>query len=249
MAIEDLRVKAGELAGAYQQLAEIDMARREFLTTIAHELRTPLTAASGFLQIVRLGMMQGEALQQALETVARNVEHIVTLVNDILFLQEMDLIFSDFEAVDIGAVVAASVEALRTKAAKNSVGINLTIAPNLPPVAGDAKSLERAYTAILDNAIKFSPDGGDVNVNVYPEGEWVGCSIQDHGVGIPQEALSKIFDRFFRVEQIGGHLFSGVGLGLSIAKQVIEQHQGKIDVQSTLGQGSEFAVHLRAATP
>ena len=89
MAIEDLRLKAGDLAQAYQQLAELELARREFLTTIAHELRTPLTSASGFLQVVQMGMLDGEALNQALETISRNIEQIITLINDILFLQEM----------------------------------------------------------------------------------------------------------------------------------------------------------------
>ena len=90
MAIEDLRIKAGELAHAYQQLAELDMARREFLTTIAHELRTPLTSASGFLQMIKMGYLEGGALDEALEKVSRNVDQIVSLTNDILFLQEMD---------------------------------------------------------------------------------------------------------------------------------------------------------------
>ena len=92
MAIEDLREKARELAEAYQQLAELEHARSEFLTTIAHELRTPLMAANGFMQVIRTGKIQGEALKSAVETVSRNIEDIIALTNDILFLQEMDLI-------------------------------------------------------------------------------------------------------------------------------------------------------------
>ncbi len=247
MAIEDLRLKAGELAGAYQQLAEQELVRSEFLTTIAHELRTPLTSASGFLQVVTMGMMQGEALQTALKTVARNVQQIVSLVNDILFLQEMDLILSDFEPIDVGAVVASIVEQERGAAEKSSVGFNMNIVPNLPKVSGDAKSLERAFAAVLNNAVKFSPDGGEVNVVVGFEKGWVQVSIRDQGIGISDEFLPRIYDRFFRLEEFEGNLFGGVGLGLSIAKQVFEQHGGEIKVESEAGKGSEFVIHLKAA--
>ena len=109
MAIEDLRLKARELAEAYQQLAEEEFARSAFLTTIAHELRTPLMAASGYVQAIRSGMMRGEALQNALDTIGRNLEEITSLTNDILFLQEMDLIPSDFKPVDVNGVVQAAI--------------------------------------------------------------------------------------------------------------------------------------------
>ena len=125
MAIEDLRIKAGELAHAYQQLAELDMARREFLTTIAHELRTPLTSASGFLQMIRMGYLEGDALDEALEKVSRNVDQIVSLTNDILFLQEMDLILSDFEPIKLGELVIELLRGEREHAYQMGVDIRL----------------------------------------------------------------------------------------------------------------------------
>ena len=245
MAIEDLRIKASELANAYQQLAELEYKRSEFLTTIAHELRTPLTAASGFLQVIRMGAIQGDTLNSAMETVARNVQEIIALVNDILFLQEMDLIIQAGEPTEIGAVVAAAVEQQRNHATRNQVGLNLTIAPKLPRIKADARTLERALVAILDNAIKFSPDGGDVNVDVRRDNRELLIEVRDHGVGIPPEAVPHIFERFFHVDEVGSHLFRGVGLGLSIAKQVIEQHGGKIGVASELGKGSQFTILLK----
>lgn len=244
MAIEDLRLKAKELAEAYQQLAELDYARRQFLTTIAHELRTPLMAASGFMQVILSGKLQGEALISALGTVERNLRDIIALVNDILFLQEMDLILPEFQPIDIGSVIATAVEQQRAQAERNRVGLRLTIPSNLPPVFADTKSLVRAFSAILNNAIKFSPDGGEVLIEVSHDDRVLNVLFQDHGVGIPPEALPKIFDRFFHLDNIGGHLFRGVGLGLSIARQVIEQHHGSIEVQSELGKGSAFIVHL-----
>lgn len=244
MAIIDLRVKAQELADAYQQLAELDFARREFLTTVAHELRTPLTSVSGFVQLIRMGLVEGEAFNTALETVYRNVQDIISLVNNILFLQEMELIFPEFQPLDIGSLVAGAVEQQRTHARRNQVGVNLNIAPRMPAVPGDAKSLERALVAILDNAIKFSPDGGEILVDVVGEDRQVKVIVRDKGVGIPEDALPHIFDRFYHLDKVGGHLFRGIGLGLSIARQVIEQHGGKILVDSELGKGSTFTVTL-----
>lgn len=244
MAIEDLRLKARELAEAYQQLAEMDYARHEFLTTIAHELRTPLTAAGGFLQMIRKGVLQGEALTAALDRVANNIQDIVTLTNDLLFLQEMDLILTDFQEIDLGKTVTSVLEQLCERAERGGIVTELKIVPGLPNVSGDATSLERAITAIMDNAIKFSPDGGTVFVEVNYNSSWVWVRVEDHGVGIPSEAIPRIFDRYYRLDEVGGHLFRGVGLGLSIARKVIEEHGGRISVDSTLRKGSVFTVYL-----
>lgn len=140
MAIEELRIKARELADAYQQLAEMECARNEFLTTIAHELRTPLTAAGGFLHLIQSGILQGEVLDSALDTVGNNIQSIISLTNDILFLQEMELILPDFQPTDVGGVVASAVEQYRSRAQANGVGMQVKIAPGLPKVLADART-------------------------------------------------------------------------------------------------------------
>ena len=248
MAIEDLRLKAGELAQAYQQLAEQELARREFLTTIAHELRTPLTSASGFLQVIQMSMLDGEALNRALETVSRNIEQIISLINDILFLQEMDLILSEFEPVDVGELVVKVVSAEKGFAEETEVDLKLHIAPNIPQLPGDENSLERALSAIINNAIKFSIYKGIVEVIVDHNPSFIWISIRDQGIGIAQKNLPNIFNRFWRTEEYDGHLFGGVGLGLSIARQVIQQHGGEIKVESVEGKGSTFTVRLKLSS-
>jgi CRP-like cAMP-binding protein len=132
MAIADFRKKTEELSMAYDQLSELEQARNEFLTTIAHELRTPLMAASGFLQLIQVGKLQGEALASALETISANLKEIITLTNNILFLQEMDMILPEFQPTDIGSVVTAALEQQRSHAEQNRVGLRLSIAPGLP---------------------------------------------------------------------------------------------------------------------
>ncbi len=245
MAIDSLRVKATELSIAYQRLAEEEFARREFLSTIAHELRTPLTAANGFLQVARRTTLDDATRQSALETVDRNLQKIITLVNDILFLQEIDLIFSEFQPTDIGALVLDLTNAYRPHAEKKGVQLQIDIAADIPRLPADSKTLQRALGALMDNAIKFSLDGGTVLVQVVRREDVVQIIFHDTGVGIPSDILPRIFDRFFHTDELGGHLFGGVGLGLSIARQVVEQHGGRIHVQSTPGKGSIFVVELK----
>ncbi|MBN1146420.1 MAG: cyclic nucleotide-binding domain-containing protein [Anaerolineales bacterium] len=248
MAIEDLRLKAGELAAAYQQLAEQEFARRSFLTTISHELRTPLTTASGFLQLIENSLAQGHSLdlqtqQAALKSASRNLQEIVALVNDILFVQEMDLILPSFEPTNLKEVLLAVVEKYAARVHENEVELLVQI-PDLPSTPGDARSLQRAFGAILDNAVKFSYPGGKVEVLAGEESGQVWVEVRDYGVGIPADILPRIFDRFFHIDQIEGRLYRGAGLGLSIARQVIEQHHGKIEVQSELGSGTRVKVTL-----
>lgn len=245
LAVDDIRMRASELAEAYQRLAEQDLARREFLSNIAHELRTPLMVANGNLQILQRGILKGEQLAAGIDTVARNVQQIVTLVNDILFLQEMDLVLPDFQKVDMNEVGYAVIGKYAAAAQERNVSLRFTPSPNLPPVWGDPKSLERALMALVDNAIKFSPQGGDVKINLSKNDPWILVSVEDRGIGIAKENLARIFDRFYHLERSGDHVFGGIGLGLAITRQVIQQHQGSLDVVSTPGKGSTFTMTLK----
>ena len=245
LAVDDIRLRASELAEAYQKLAEQDLARREFLSNIAHELRTPLMVASGNLQILQKGILKGEQLAAGIDTVTRNVQQIVTLVNDILFLQEMDLVLPDFQKVDMNEVGYTVVGKYAASAQEHGVSLRFTPNANVPPVWGDPKSLERALMALVDNAIKFSPQGGDVRINLSKNDAWVLVSVEDHGIGITKENLPRVFDRFYHLERSGDDLFSGIGLGLAITRQVIEQHQGSLNVVSTPGKGSTYTMTLK----
>lgn len=245
MAVDDLRMRAGELAQAYQKLAEQDLARREFLTNIAHELRTPLMVAGGYLQMVQNGVLKGEQLSVGIEAISRNVQQIITLVNDILFLQEMDLVLPDFQAVDMNQVAQSVVDRFQSRTSGGNVTLRFKPDPDLPPVSGDPKSLERALASLVDNAIKFSPRGGEVTIRFEQKDDDVFVSVEDRGIGIKKENLPRIFDRFHHLERSGDDLFGGIGLGLAITRQVIEQHHGKLEVESAPGRGSTFTLSLK----
>ncbi len=244
MAIEDLQLRASELAQAYQKLAEQDLARRDFLTNIAHQLRTPLMAASGYLQMLKLGKLSGSNLNEALEAVSRNVGQIVSLVNDVLFLQEIELVLGDFQPVDMSEIARVVLERYAQTAQNQHIRFKVKNEKGLPQIAGDPRLLERAFTALIDNAIKFSPRGGDVEVRFNVQSNDLMIEIEDHGIGIAPEARSHIFDRFYHLEQSGDDLFGGIGIGLAITHQVIEQHNGKLELESTPGRGSTFSLSL-----
>lgn len=244
LAIEDLRLRASELANAYQKLAEQEMARNEFLTSIAHELRTPLMVASGYLHTMKKGVLNGEQLQSTIETVSRNVDRIVNLTNDLLFLQEQELVLRDFQPVDLAALMDRISENLNSKAKARGVTIKIRKGSNIPTVPGDEASLERAFTGLLDNAIKFSPPKGTVEIRFAEQANHISVSVVDYGIGIDPQIRPRIFDRFFHLEKSGDEIYDGLGIGLSITRQVIQQHRGTLDVDSQPGQGSTFTISL-----
>jgi signal transduction histidine kinase len=244
MAIDDLRLRASELAQAYQKLAEEEVTRREFLTNVAHQLRTPLTAASGYLQMMQKGAVPAGQLAEAIHTVTRNVQQITSLVNDILFVQEMELILGKFQPVNMADLARDVVAVYQEKARARNVDLRVKPDLFLSPVSGDARSLERALTALVDNAIKFSNEGGKVEIGLHRKGGQIAVSVGDHGIGIAPEKQEKIFDRFYHMDRSGDRLFEGIGLGLAIAKQVVEQHKGLLTVESAPGKGSTFTMWL-----
>ena len=244
LAIEDLRLRAREIADAYQKSAEQEMARNEFLTAIAHELRTPLMVASGYLHTLKKGVLTGEQLRSTIEIVSRNVDQIVNLTNDLLFLQEQELVLRDFQPVDLAALVAKIVDKYQEKAKSRRINIKIRGITKLPAIQGDEPSLERAITGIVDNAIKFSPMDGTVDIRFADLGSHVSVSVVDYGIGIDPQIRPRIFDRFFHLEKSGEEIYDGIGIGLSITRQVIQQHRGMLDVDSAPGKGSTFTISL-----
>ncbi|MBN1873166.1 MAG: cyclic nucleotide-binding domain-containing protein [Anaerolineae bacterium] len=279
--IVELRMKNEELEKAYRELAQQEKLRSEFLTTVSHELRTPLTAAMGYLQFVTSGMVPLERVPEFTTTVERNLRTVIHLVNNIMFLQELELITPELEPLDIEALVQQAITDKEELAKQNGLTLTYRVKgsavhgdslespiPGLgqsalrPHIIGDADNLGRAISAILDNAIKFSPDGGEIIVEIdrqesapFPNSApfrngalhtnpEIHIAICDPGVGFPIEKLDELFKPFTRIESVGKHLFSGVGLGLPIARHVVQMHGGRIEVQSTPGQGSTFTIIL-----
>ena len=245
-AIEKLRQKNEELARANRDLVEQERLRSEFLTAIAHELRTPLTAANGYLSLISDGSIGPEQMSYAVSRAVRNVKRVVKLVNDILFLQEVDLILPEYQPISLAELIGQSVGGVRQQAIENDVSIRVQVDESLPPVMGDPEWLRRAIDALLDNAIKFSPDGGEISIGADYYAGQVRVAISDQGVGIPADQMDRVFARFQRIRRVGPHVFGGVGLGMPVVKQVVKQHGGTIEVQSEEAEGSTFILRLPA---
>ncbi len=247
-AITALSRQKAELQQAYDTLRIQERQRSEFLTTMAHELRTPLTSASGYMQLIRSGSLNGPALQVGLEKVSSGMQQIVSLINDLLFVQEMELIKPAMRAVNVADVLVTIAHEAQERAAVNHLTILIDAPDELPTVEADPDGLLRALRALLDNAIKFSPGGGEIHMSTSASDNVLEIAVADPGIGIEPDFMPRIFDRYEREEKRGNYLFGGIGLGLAIAIHLIESFGGSIDVQSAVGEGSVFTVRLPILT-
>ncbi len=244
--ITDLRQKYSELAEAYKKLQDKTNRWSEFLTTVAHELRTPLTAVKGYLALLRTGALKGEAMAQAIKTISANLDTITRLVNNILLLQEMALITPQFHLISISDLVNTVVDNTLNSGIPQNIALHSEIAAEVPPIHANPGGLRLALGALLDNAIKFSPDGGEILVRAYAQDDQVSVMVRDAGIGIAPDVLPHIFDHF-HYDAMGTHLFGGIGLGLPLVKSVVEQHGGATHVQSEPGRGSTFILTFPTA--
>jgi signal transduction histidine kinase len=248
-AIAALSRQKQELQHAYEILKTQERQRSEFLTTLAHELRTPITTANGYIQLMRKGAITGPGLQMGIEKVSSGLERIVSLVNDLLFVQEMDLLEPIIYPVNLTEILSAVAEEAAERAAASNLTILGNVPNELPMVEADPDGLRRALRALLDNAIKFSPGGGVIHIDVILYEDTIDIAFADPGVGIEPEFLPRIFDRFEHQEKRGDYLFGGIGLGLAIAQHLIEGFGGSITVASEVDRGSTFTVRLPIMLP
>ncbi|HET7091418.1 MAG TPA: ATP-binding protein [Anaerolineae bacterium] len=243
-AIAELRRKNAELREAYDDLRREIKHRSGFLTTISHELRTPLTSVRGYTHLLKAGKLKDADFDHAVETLTRNVDRIVQLVNDILILEEIELVVPQMELINLESIVRGIVERQTSRAGESGLNILAEIETGLPRLRGDESTLSQAINALLDNAIKFSPDGGDIVVKVRREGRHAVIVVTDPGVGMEPDVIGHIFEWSHLRDEKGDHLFGGMGIGLPLVHAVVQHHDGTIDVESQPGRGSTFTVRL-----
>jgi two-component system phosphate regulon sensor histidine kinase PhoR len=244
-ALAEVENQKREVEEAYAALQRIDEQRHQFLNTMAHELRTPLTTVTGYMQLIRSGLVQGPGLQQTLEKVGSGLDRMVSLINDLFFWQELETLEPHFRRVDLTDVLDEVIERARRAATIQNVDLTLNISTNLPYLTAEFDGLVRAFWHLVDNAIKFSPEGGNVVVSAQRDPHGAIVQISDQGVGIDPDFMPRLFDRFERDEEYEGkYLFGGVGLGMPIVKQIIGLHNGEIAVESERGRGTRFEVFL-----
>jgi len=222
-------------------------AQRDFVANVSHELKTPLTSIQGFAQAILDGTAQDQESQQhAAQVVYDEAQRLQRLVEDLLELARMDTGQIDFhkDRVEITMLLSAVVERLSVKAAEAGVNV-INKVGQLPTLIGDGDRLAQVFMNLIDNAIKHTPEGGQVSLwGEYAEG-WISIHVEDTGPGIPEEELSRIFERFYQLDKARpGGMDRGVGLGLAITREIVRSHQGRLVAQSEPGRGSRFTVQL-----
>jgi PAS domain S-box-containing protein len=236
---------------ALDRLEEIDRAKSDFVSMVSHELRSPITSIIGYLELLRDGSYGELAADQvdALDIVDRNATRLLHLVSDLLTLSKLERSAEsppERVVVDVAATVTHVTESMRPITTKRRLRLAIDVDEDVPPVFGEERHIEQVATNLLTNAVKFTPDGGSIDVAVKRREGRVVFSVTDTGAGIPPEELNKVFMRFYRGQREEVANVQGTGLGLSIVRAIVMEHNGDVSIQSELGAGTTVTVELPA---
>ncbi len=237
-----------QLAHSFNAMAEglqrAQSQRKDMMADIAHELRTPLANIQGYVEALRDGVMHPTT--EAIETIYQQVMHLARLMEDLrlLALADAGALTLYREPVALGRMLQSSIEAFKPRAEAKGVSLSFDGPPDLPTAEIDSARIGQVVSNLVDNAITHTPEGGAVRVSARTVGEQARIVVADTGEGIPMEALSLVFERFYRVDRSRDRSTGGTGLGLSIAKHLVEAHGGSIHVESSHGRGTRFSVDL-----
>ncbi len=234
-----------ELAQAFNAMAadleHAEQLRRNLVADVAHELRTPLSNIQGYLEAIRDGVMEPDAatirsLNEEASLLARLVEELQELS-----LAEAGELKMVFQTEDLVNLIEQTVASWQPQLTAKGMALSLDLPDELPPVKVDWQRISQVLHKLLENAISHTGRGGTITVSAVRQGGWVEVSVADTGEGIPDADLPNIFERFYRVDRSRARATGGSGLGLTIARRLVEAHGGKIDVESKLGKGSRFS--------
>jgi len=228
-------------------LEHAEQLRRNLVADVAHELRTPLSNIQGYLEAIRDRVMKPNAA--TIRSLNEEVALLSRLVNELqeLSLAEAGELKLVYQAEDITKLIKQAVTPLQPKLAAKEISLSFDLPDNLPLVNIDWQRVNQVLHNLLENAVAYTHKGGTINVAAVKQGDWVEVSVSDTGEGIPAEDLPNIFERFYRVDKSRARVTGGSGLGLTIAKRLVEAHGGTITVQSKPGKGSRFSFTLPIA--
>ncbi|WP_280771108.1 ATP-binding protein [Salipaludibacillus daqingensis] len=222
---------------------ELDQMKSELVSTVSHELRTPLSSVLGFTELLLKKDLKPERQRKYLDTIYKEAKRLTNLINNFLDLQRME---SGNQKYDMAVCSLDTIvmDVMNNFKHVNSHQLSFVDESKYVKVKADQERLEQVLTNLISNAIKFSPDGGSIKVRLQNEENQMVIRIEDPGLGIPKDAVDKLFSKFHRIDQTDRKKIGGTGLGLAIAKEIIDQHDGSIWVESEEGKGSIFSVSL-----
>jgi signal transduction histidine kinase len=261
--------EVGVLAATLNQMADqmdrditalrrLEQVRRDFVANVSHELRTPLTSIKGYVEALLDGAKDNpEEATRFLQIILNQSDRLNLILEDLLQLSQIEsgLVRFRREPVHLGALVERTLPLIRPLVDKKRQTLTVAVPANLPPVSGDEDRLVQVLTNLLDNAVKYTPEGGTISVvgrNAAGQPAHgpalVELSVTDTGIGIPDADRPRVFERFYRVDKARSREMGGTGLGLSIVKHIVEGHTGRIWVESHQPRGSRFVIHLPVAS-
>jgi two-component system cell cycle sensor histidine kinase PleC len=247
--LEALNAQLMAAHAARRDALEVARSRKDFLTSTSHELRTPLNAIMGFSEILAtemFGPLGNERYLEYAQIIHKSGKHVLNLINDLLDLAKLDAgkLELHLEQIEILKIVIDCVRCVETQAARTKVGISIHVCDNINQFLGDDKRIHQMLLNLLSNALKFTPDGGEVAVDVFRRGEAVAISVSDNGIGIKTEDIGKVLEPFGQVESELGRRNQGTGLGLPLTKELAELHGGSLTMDSNPGFGTTVTIML-----
>ncbi|HET91319.1 MAG TPA: hybrid sensor histidine kinase/response regulator [Chloroflexi bacterium] len=229
-------------------LKELDRMKSEFVSTVSHDLRSPLTSVKGFADLLPQVGQLNEQQAYFLEKIRSGVDTVTEMISDLLDLGRIEAeVRMDLEECDLGVIIEKVIAGQRNHAELKKQYLRMQIGPDLPSVLGNPVRLGQALSNLVSNAIKYTAEKGRISVIASREDGQAVIKIEDNGMGIPQQDLPHIFDKFYRVDRPETEGIIGSGLGLSIVKTIIEKHRGRIWVDSKMGVGTAFTIVLPSA--
>ncbi|MGH9713484.1 MAG: ATP-binding protein [Candidatus Acidiferrales bacterium] len=229
------------------ELRRLERVRQDFVANVSHEFKTPLTAIQGFAETLLAGALDDpNNNKRFLEIIRDHAARLARLTDDLLKLARIEAgkLEIEFFAVGITELIEACAETALLKASRKQITLIIDNPPGLPPVRGDAGLLRDVLQNLLDNAIQYTPVGGQIQVNATAGPREAVVTVADNGIGIPLAEQERIFERFYRVDAARSREAGGTGLGLSIAKHIVEAHGGRLWVESNVGSGSRFSFSI-----
>jgi len=225
---------------------KLDNMRKEFVADVSHELKTPITSIMGYSDTLLEGEYDKETQEKFLNVIASEARRMAKLVTDLLVLSRYDNNKAKYEATDfdLGDLVKRCQEKLQLEINKKNHNVECFVTANVPPVHANKDGIERVVLNILTNSIKYTQDNGNIKIYVGFVYNDAYIKVIDNGIGIPEEDLNRIFDRFYRVDKARTREMGGTGLGLSIAKEILDKNKGSIDIKSQVGKGTEVVIRI-----